>query len=140
MSVGSEIKSFLSKIGHAFSTAEKDVQKYAPVVITYAEKVESTAEPVLTLAFPGVAPGIIAATKTALSAVVSVEQKFTTAGAPTGTGPQKLAEVTSIVGPVLAQALQAEGLKSDPATITAWINAIVGFLNGIPAGQVATTA
>lgn len=128
-------KSFLSHVGGFFATAVKDIQKYAPTVIADAQAVTAAAAPVITLAFPGVGTAIVAGTTLVLNEVVSVEEKFAAAGQPTGSGPQKLATVIGIIGPALKNLLASEGLPTDDATVTNWINAVVGFLNGIPAAQ-----
>ena len=102
-----------------------------PTIIADAAKVEAAAAPVLTLAFPGIAPEISTVTQLIASTALSIEQKFA-AQALTGAGTQKLAEVLSIVGPAAESALIKLGVKADEATITSWIDAVVGFLNGVP--------
>lgn len=136
MSTVQEVKSFLSHAGSIFKTAVQDIVKYTPVVVATAQKVEAAAQPLLQILLPGVAPELNSVLATIFNAVVSVEQKFAAAGQPTGTGPQKLAEVISIIGPTAQDALAKLGLPADNAAVTNIVNGAVGFLNGIPAGLV----
>ena len=131
MSVLTSAKSFLTKVGEEFKQGLAAFVKYVPTIIADAAKVEAAAAPVLTLAFPGIAPEISTVTQLIASTALSIEQKFA-AQALTGAGTQKLAEVLSIVGPAAESALIKLGVKADEATITSWIDAVVGFLNGVP--------
>jgi uncharacterized membrane protein len=135
MSVTSSFKSFLTVVGEGFKKGLNAFIHYAPIVIADAQKVEQAAAPILSLAFPGVAAPILASTVTILNAALAIEQKFVASGAPAGSGPQKLAEVLSIVGPQAQQTLSSLGLPNDQATVEKWINAVVGFLNGLPVAQ-----
>jgi hypothetical protein len=61
--------------------------------------------------------------------VVEVEQKFAAiAKDQSATGPQKLAQVVKILGPVIGSYLQT----TDQTEIQAWVNRIVALLNAIP--------
>jgi len=126
-------KSFLSSVGEAFQDGIEWIVSHGPTIISDAQKAEQLAMPVLTLALPGVAPAIAAVSQTIFAAVLSVEQKFAAMGKQTGTGTQKLAEVLAIIGPTAEKTLAEFGLPTDNTTVTAWVNSIVGFLNGLPA-------
>ena len=125
-------KSFLTKAGEDFKKGLTEFVKYAPTVVADAGKVETAAQPFLQLAFPGIAPEIAVVTQTIVSSAIETEQKFAAEGQQTGTGPQKLAEVLSIVTPTAQAALTKLGLPADETTITNWVNSVVNFLNGIP--------
>ena len=114
-------KSFLSAFGH-------DVKKIADVAVPVAQ----ASVPFLNI----LAPGVGTAVGLALNTVVSVEQKFAAQSAPSGSGPQKLAEVVGIVGPAMQQLFASEGIATNAANITNVINAIVAGLNAIPAPTV----
>jgi hypothetical protein len=114
-------KSFLSAFGH-------DLKK----VVDIAVPVERAVQPYLALFVPGIAAGLNLAT----GAIASTEQKLTAQGAGTGSGPQKLAEVTAIVGPAFTQLLAAEGIRVNDAQMAAIFNGIVAVLNAIPAPSV----
>ena len=118
-------KSFLSALGHI-----------AKKVIDVAVPIEQAAVPFLNILAPGVgtAVGLIANT------TLSIEQKFVAQGAPSGSGPQKLAESLAIIGPAVQQLLASEGVNANTAQITGLINAIVGVLNAIPAPTTPTPA
>lgn len=105
--------SFLDHVGHDFKVGFDKVKPFTPLLAL----------------IPGVGPVAVMV----VGAVITIEQKFTAMGQPTGTGPQKLAEVTAIVGPVLEQFLASEGKSADAATVTKYINDIVAVLNDQPA-------
>ena len=114
--------SVMKKIGEDIKIAFEDVVKYLPAAASLAS-----------LIFPAQAGAIqVGVTSIDLiqKAVATVEQKFTAAGAPSGTGPQKLANVLSIVTPTVTQLLTAEGVKNvDTALVTNITNAVVAILN-----------
>jgi hypothetical protein len=114
-------KSFLSAFGH-------DVKRIADVAVPVAQ----ASVPFLNI----LAPGVGTAVGLALNTVVSVEQKFAAQNAPSGSGPQKLAEVLGIVGPAMQQLLASEGISGTSTDITNIINAVVAGLNAIPAPAV----
>jgi len=114
-------KKIVSFLEHVGQDIEKGFAKAAPIV--------QDAEPYVSLAFPGFGP-LFASTA---NEVISTEQKFAAIGQQSGTGPQKLSSVLSVIEPVAQQLLTAAKLPSDEATITKWINGVVALLNGIPA-------
>jgi hypothetical protein len=132
MSVLTAAKSFLTRVGEEFRQGLTVFCKYAPTVVADAAKVEAAAQPFLTLAFPGISPEIAVVTNTIVAAALSTEQKFAAMGQQSGTGPQKLAEVLSIVGPSAEAALTKLGLLANEANVKGWIDSVVAFLNGIP--------
>jgi hypothetical protein len=113
--------SFMEKVGQDIKIAWEEVVKYLPAVSTLAE-----------LLFPAQAAATAAVVNSLnliQQAVVTVEQKFAAAGAATGTGAQKLAQVLSLVGPTVTQLLASEGLNYDQTQVTGIINAVVAVLN-----------
>jgi len=113
--------SLMDKIGHDIKVVWQDVVKYLPAASALAS-----------LIFPAQAAGIAGVVNSVdliQQAVATVEQKFAAAGNPTGTGPQKLAQVISLVSPTVTQLLSAEGLNYNQAQITNIVNAVVAILN-----------
>ena len=113
--------SLMERIGHDIKVAWADVVKYLP-----------TASALAALIFPGSAgtlAGVVNAVDLIQKAVATVEQKFAAAGAATGTGAQKLAQVISIVGPTVTQLLAAEGISYNEAQVESIVNAVVAVLN-----------
>jgi hypothetical protein len=103
--------------------------------LTYAIPVEKL---VGTL-FPAAAPvttGIADATSLIQRAVMLVEQKYAAAGVQSSTGPQKLAEVMLLAGPVVTQLLTAAGLSVSTSYLESLVAAVVAILNvqTIPSG------
>jgi len=117
--------SFLSAIG-------KDFKKGLDKVLPFAETAAVTVIPAL---FPAIGPIF----NTVVGVVVQTEQKFAAMGQQSGTGTQKLAEATSILGPLLSQLLAADGKTADSATVMQYINAVVAFLNAVPASSTTST-
>jgi hypothetical protein len=68
-----------------------------------------------------------------VAAVSATEQKFSAMGTQTGTGAQKLAEATTIVGPLISQALTDAGKPADIPAVQGYINSVVAILNATPA-------
>ena len=117
--------SLMDKIGHDIKVVWADVVKYLPA-----------ASAIASLIFPAQAAaiaGVVNSVDLIQQAVATVEQKFAAAGNPTGTGPEKLAQVLSIVTPTVTQLLAAEGLNYNTTQITNIVNIVVGILNINPA-------
>lgn len=113
--------SLMDKIGHDIMIAWGDVVKYLPAAASLAA-----------LIFPAQAAaitGVVNSVDLIQQAVATVEQKFAAAGNPTGTGPQKLAQVLTMVSPTVLQLLQAEGLNYNSVQVTNIVNAVVAVLN-----------
>ena len=90
------------------------------------------AEKLVSILFPATAPAataLIDATELVQSAVLLVEQKYAAANAQHGTGPQKLAEVVQLAGPVVMQLLKQAGITADANYIQSLISAVVAILN-----------
>ena len=85
-------------------------------------------------------PAIGVVFKTVVATVSSIEQKFAAMGQQTGSGVQKLAEATTILQPMIQQAFASAGKASDGVTVQTYINAVVNFLNSIPASVAAAVA
>lgn len=123
--MSSKFVTFLEDVGHDFKVG---LQKLDPIVkegITIAQAAEGS--------ISALDPAIGAIFATTVGVVSSIEQKFAAMGQQTGTGVQKLAEATTILQPVIAQAFAAAGKASDGATVSNYISKIVDFLNAIPA-------
>jgi hypothetical protein len=107
--------------------------------ISYAVPVEK----LVGLLFPAVAPAttaIVNATELIQTAVLLVEQKYSAAGVQSGTGAQKLAEVTLLAEPVVTSLLTAAGIAASTAYIQSLITAVVAVLNAQPAPSAGATA
>jgi hypothetical protein len=82
--------------------------------------------------FPAAAPlttGIADATSLLQNAVLLVEQKYAAAGIQSGTGSQKLAEVTLLAGPAITQLLTQAGVAASTPYIQSLVSAVVAILN-----------
>lgn len=110
---------FLEKIGHDFKVG-------LDTILPFAQAASVTIVPALD---PAIGPLFA----TTVGVVSQTEQKFAAMGQQSGTGVQKLAEATSILQPVVAQAFAAAGKPSDNTTVQNYINAVVAFLNAVPA-------
>lgn len=112
--------SVMERVGHDIKVAFLDVVKYLPAAGVIAAAIFTTNP---------TAAGVVTSVELIRNAVVLVEQKFAATGALTGTGPQKLAEVITLVGPAVTQLLAQEGMKVDQTQLTSIINAVVADLN-----------
>lgn len=117
-----------NKFVSVMETVGKDILKAWADVVKYLPAVSGLAA----LLFPGEAAataGVVNSLSLIQQAVATVEQKFAAAGAATGTGAQKLAQVISMVGPTVTQLLSQEGLSVNTSQLTGIINAVVAVLN-----------
>ena len=115
----------LEAIGKGFAKGLQWAMSYAVPV-----------EKLVGLLFPAVAPAttaIVDATELIQNAVLLVEQKYAAAGVQSGTGAQKLAEVTLLAEPVVASLLTAAGIAASTGYIQSLISAVVAVLNAQPA-------
>jgi hypothetical protein len=115
----------MEKIGKDIGVAWNDVVKYLPEASALAA-----------LLFPGAAgttAAVVGSVNLIQQTVVTVEQKFKAQGAPSGTGAQKLAQVTAIVGPAVTALLAQEKLTINSTQLNGIINAVVAILNVQPA-------
>lgn len=127
--------SFLSKIG----TDAKKV--FAFLASAGGQKVVATAEAgvetAVAVVAPSAAPEVDAAITLAnawMEKAITVETVAAAAGTQNGTGAQKAAAVLAAVQPYIAQYEQAAGVSAlTTAQTTALNNAIVAFLNALPA-------
>jgi len=90
------------------------------------------AEKLVAVLFPAAAPAataLIDATALVQSAVLLVEQKYAASNAQHGTGPEKLAEVVQLSGPVVTQLLKQAGINANTGYIESLISAVVAILN-----------
>lgn len=105
--------SFLEHVGHDFKVGFDKVEPYVGLA--------------------ALIPGAGAIVTGVVGAIITVEQKFAAAGLQNGTGPQKLSEVTAIMGPLISEFLTVAGKTADAAAVTKYINDIVAVLNDQPA-------
>lgn len=116
-------KSILSDIGNG-------LKKF----FSESDKIAAAVEPIVDLAFPGVA----SLYNSTVTEVGNAETAAIAAGAQSGSGPQKLAAVVAAVTPAFTQYAQANGLPVPTTTvITNYVNAVVASLNAIPAAAAA---
>lgn len=118
--------SFLEDIGRDFKNGLK---KIAPLATAIAQAAVPEIE--------ALDPALGAVFSTVVATVSTVEQKFAAMGQQNGTGTQKLAQAITILEPVVSQSFAAAGKASDTTTVTNYINAVVAFLNAIPASGTA---
>lgn len=116
----SKLNTILSDVGTA-------LKKFFGVALTVAQ----AAEPVIDIAFPGIATLY----NLTVAEVVKAEAAAVAAGAQTGTGTQKLTLVVAAIEPVFAQYAATTGIPSaqQATAIQSWVNAVVASLNAIPA-------
>ncbi|MGA3295295.1 MAG: hypothetical protein ABSE45_15105 [Candidatus Acidiferrales bacterium] len=119
--------SFLETVGKDFKNGLKKIE---PVITSLAQAAE--------LEVDALDPALGGVFTTAVAEVVSIEQKFAAMGQQSGTGAQKLATATTILAPVISQAFAAAGKASDATTVQNYIQAVVNFLNAIPASSSAS--
>ena len=115
----------IEKVGKDIGIVWGDVIKYLPEASALAA-----------LLFPGAAgttAAVVGGVNLIQQTVVAVEQKFKASGAPTGSGPQKLAQVTDIVGPAVTALLAQEKLSINSTQLNGIISAVVAILNVQPA-------
>jgi len=119
-------------LSNKFVTIMEAVRKDVSVIWNEVLKYLPAAASLASIIFPAEASpiaGVVNSVDLIRQAVASVEQKFAAAGNPTGTGPQKLAQVLTMVSPTVTQLLTSEGLKVDPVYLTNIVNAVVAILN-----------
>lgn len=112
-------KSVLKKIG-------EDFLKGLSFVMPWAQTVGAAA---VSLAAPQLSPMY----NTTVAAVSLAEQKYSALGKQNGSGPQKLADVVGIAGPVIAAGLNDAGKPNAAKDVENYINSVVAILNTTPA-------
>ena len=125
----------MSFIG-VLETIGKDFAKGLGFAVKYAVPAERLAG----LLFPAAAPEVTAlvdVTTLIQNAVLAIEQKYAASGAPSGSGPQKLADVLLIAGNAITSLLTKAGVTVSPEYIAKLISAVVAILNVQPATVVA---
>jgi hypothetical protein len=115
----------------SFKSILSDIGRGLKVFFTDATKVAQLAEPIVDIAFPGIA----LLYNSTVNAAIGAENAAIAAGAQNGTGPQKLAWVTSAISADFAAYAKANGIAYNEATVQSWINAVVATLNAIPAAN-----
>lgn len=114
----------MSKFISFLEAAGKDIEKGLSVVLPIAQ----AATPFVTAADPAIG-GLFSTT---VATVVSVEQKFAAMSKQSGSGTQKLGEVTQILAPVILQTFASAGVEIDNSHVSNYINAVVALLNALP--------
>ena len=122
----------------SFKSILSDIGNGVKKVFTVGDTVAKDAEPFVDIAFPGVAPLFNAV----VQQVGLAEASAAAAGEENGTGAQKLAVVLqSIEGSITSY--ETTNSLATPLTqqqIEAVTNAVVAFLNALPANQAASGA
>jgi hypothetical protein len=122
-------KTILSDIGHALA-------KVFGAGVTAVATVAQEAEPLVDLAFPGIA----ALYNSTVAEVLKAEALASAAGQQTGSGPQKLAIAVAAITPTFNAYAAANGLGVPAvSTIENYVNATVASLNAIPAATLSTS-
>lgn len=116
--------SFISFLKHVGSDIEHGIEKAAPF-ISLGTQVATSINPAAGAIFSLVA-----------GVVVQTEQKFAAIGKQAGTGVQKLADASAVLGPALVQLFQSAGWQNDAATVQKYISQVVDFFNSFPAAPV----
>lgn len=127
----------MSKVMAAsFKSILSDIGNKLKEFFTKALPVAEAAEPIVDVAFPGVA----ALYNSTVAEVSAAETAAIAAGAQSGTGAQKLAAVVAAITPTFAQYAAQNGLPAPTqAVITNYVNAVVASLNAIPSTSSATS-
>jgi len=110
---------FLQHVGSFFKTIFADTVRVAGAV-----------EPVVDLAFPGIAT-LYNSTVQAVSVAEAAGEAASSSAA--GNGAAKLAAVTSAIEPLAVAYLKSQGITANTTQVQAWINAVVATLNALPA-------
>jgi hypothetical protein len=121
-----------------FKSILSDIGNGVKKVFTVGDTAAKDAEPFVDIAFPGVAPLFNAV----VQQVGLAEASAAEAGAETGTGAQKLAVVLQSIEGSIADYEQTNNLAT-PLTqqqIEAVANAVVAFLNALPANTASPAA
>jgi hypothetical protein len=110
----------------SFISILDDVGSALKKVFTVGETVAKDVEPIVDIAFPGIATLY----NVTVTAVANAEAAAIAAGAQSGTGPQKLAMVVAAIEASVNAYVTANNLTiPDQTQIEAWINFVVGGLN-----------
>jgi hypothetical protein len=120
----------------SFTSILDDIGHGLKVFFTDATKVAVAAEPIVDMAFPGIA----SLYNLTVNAVSNAETAAIAASAQTGTGPQKLALVMAAIENDFAAYAKTTGISYNATTIQNWINAVVASLNAIPAASSASAS
>ena|SRR6267154_4349056 len=115
--------SFLKHVGHDFKVGFNYV---LPIAETAGEVAVKLYAPELSPLFNGT-----------VSAVVLAEQKYAALGQEK-VGAKKLADVLSLMEPIIAQGLADAGLNNKTEDVVNYINSVVTILNTLPAPAIAT--
>jgi hypothetical protein len=113
-------KSFLDAVGH-------DVKKGLLHILPYALPIAEAAAEVAIASF---APELGPLFNQVMAAVVTAEQSAHAAG-KSKNGPEKLANVIQLMGPLIKSGLADIGKAADDPAVERYVNAVVTILNGV---------
>jgi hypothetical protein len=114
----------------SFKSILTDIGNGLKKFFSEADKIAAAVEPIVDVAFPGIA-SLYNATVTEVG---NAETAAIAASAQTGSGAQKLAAVIAAITPTFTEYAQTNGLPAPTnAVITNYVNAVVASLNAIPA-------
>lgn len=117
---------FLEHVGHDIRVGIEDVlkfvTKFSPLIGVALSEI------------PGAGQAAVDAFNSTVAAVTLVEKQFAAIGQQSGTGAQKLAAVTEVLGTFLGTYLKSTGSK---LTAQEYINYVVNLLNAFPAPMAA---
>jgi hypothetical protein len=121
----------------SFKTILGDIGNGLKRFFTEADKIAAAVEPIVDIAFPGIA----SLYNSTVTEVGNAETAAIAAGAQSGSGAQKLAAVVAAITPTFTQYASANGLPAPTsAVITNYVNAVVASLNAIPAASSSSAA
>jgi hypothetical protein len=126
-----DVVAAVSKAEKKFVSVMQMVGHDAKLGLNVASRYMPAAAQIAGLLFPqdkAVISSVVNATGLIQAAVVTIEQKYVNANISTGNGPQKLADVLTIVSPTVTDLLTKEGLHVDQEFITNIVNAVVAIL------------
>jgi hypothetical protein len=123
----------MNKFESWLERAGKDFEKG----LTFVLPIAASSGEVAVAAF---APALGPMFNSTVNAVVLAEQKYTALGKQTGTGASKLADVVTLMGPVIAQGLKDAGQSSDATAVNGYVSSVVAVLNAAPAPTPAPAA
>jgi hypothetical protein len=124
--------SIMEQIGKDALKALAEVVKYLPAAASLAAEIFPAESAAIS--------GVVNSVDLIQNAVVTIEQKMAAAGASSGTGAQKAADVLTLVAPTVTQLLTAEGIKVDASYLQGLVDAVVAILNVRSATPSASTA
>lgn len=116
----------------SFKSILGDIGSVLKKVFSGAVTVATAAQPIVDVAYPGIA-SLYSAT---VAAAAQAEAAAVAAGQQSGSGPQKLALVVAAIEKEFNTFASSNGISNATTqTVENWVNAVVASLNAIPAAQ-----